>query len=358
MSNVEFSQFLAWEATTRDTIDFKTIYVDMTGDLIAGLLLSQIVYWHLPNRNGASKLRVKKGGKLWVAKKRTDWWDEIRITAYQYDRASQILKDKGLVEIELYRFNGSPTHHIRLIRETFLAVFRQNLKSISDCDENPIEVESNIITETTAKTAPQTTADLPPQTAVNSPPPLQTVPAKETPLARIARRRAQCNSDPLSLAADCAEAQAASDKPASWTVPPAAGGVNAFSDGPLTAFCQLAGIPQPSLSDKQRQQWAAELAKIAETWGINAHELCPCIEALSQDDGYSFKSYSTPFNYSFAADVGVFCARSKQGEPLVRRRGNGKDGETKSEPAAFDAIREWLTDKEQAQNEERLDSPS
>jgi len=70
---MNFLDFLAWEEKTRDTVDFKTAYVDMTafteedvallggdnrskverGDLVSGLLLSQIVYW----------LRVRVGGQ-------------------------------------------------------------------------------------------------------------------------------------------------------------------------------------------------------------------------------------------------------------------------------------------------------
>ena len=50
--------FLTWEKTTWDTVDFKRIYVDMAGDRVAGLMLSQLVYWCLlPNKNGKSKLQ-------------------------------------------------------------------------------------------------------------------------------------------------------------------------------------------------------------------------------------------------------------------------------------------------------------
>ena len=41
-------EFIAWEQVSRDTIDVKRCYVDIAGDLVAGILLSQIVYWHLP----------------------------------------------------------------------------------------------------------------------------------------------------------------------------------------------------------------------------------------------------------------------------------------------------------------------
>ena len=45
-------EFIAWEQVSRDTIDVKRCYVDIAGDLVAGILLSQIVYWHLPDKDG------------------------------------------------------------------------------------------------------------------------------------------------------------------------------------------------------------------------------------------------------------------------------------------------------------------
>jgi hypothetical protein len=116
-----FEKFLAWEASTRDTIDFKKIYVDMSGDLIAGLLLSQIVYWHLPKKNGDSKMKsIKRDGHYWIAKSYSRWYNEIRISQYQAMRAIEILVEKGLVEKRLYKFAGAPTIHIRIIMEGFL----------------------------------------------------------------------------------------------------------------------------------------------------------------------------------------------------------------------------------------------
>jgi len=123
-------QFQMWEMATRDTIDFKRCYVDMAGDLVAGLLLSQIVFWHLPNsKTGQTKMRVKKGSHYWIAKKRTDWWEEIRITERQFDRAIVRLENRGLVATKLYRFGGFPTKHIRIKWDTFLSVFTQSVKS-------------------------------------------------------------------------------------------------------------------------------------------------------------------------------------------------------------------------------------
>jgi hypothetical protein len=101
----------------------NTIYhcdVDIAGDLIAGTLLSQIVYYYgLPERGQTQKLRIFKDGYYWMAKGREDWKDEIRVTPKQFDRASSILERKGLIHIEKFKFNGSPTLHLRLDFETY-----------------------------------------------------------------------------------------------------------------------------------------------------------------------------------------------------------------------------------------------
>lgn len=93
-------------------------YVDITGDLVAGALLSQILYWFGADRNGRPRARIQKDGHLWIAKARGDWWQEIRITPKQYDRAAKILKEKGFIELRTMKFAGNPTTHIRIISET------------------------------------------------------------------------------------------------------------------------------------------------------------------------------------------------------------------------------------------------
>lgn len=91
------------------------VYVDITGDLVAGALLGQILYWFGADRNGKTRARIIKDGFYWIAKTRNDWWQEIRISAKQYDRAAKILKDAGFIEIKTMKFNGNPTTHIRIV---------------------------------------------------------------------------------------------------------------------------------------------------------------------------------------------------------------------------------------------------
>jgi hypothetical protein len=129
-----FRNFLYWEAASRDTIDFKKIYVDMTGDLLAGLLLSQIVFWHLPNKTGDSKLRIEKKGNYWIAKSHDEWYEEIRFSRKNFDTAIKKLVQLKLVEKQIFRFNGTPTIHIRLIEDDFLYLWTKTLENMKEKD--------------------------------------------------------------------------------------------------------------------------------------------------------------------------------------------------------------------------------
>jgi hypothetical protein len=123
--------FLAWEKASRDTIDVKRCYIDLAGDLLTGVLLSQIIYWFLPGKR--DKLRVKREGKYWLAKGRKDWWNECRISAKQFDRSIKVLQKKGLVETRLFKFSGIPTLHVWLN----LPALMEGVKSILTKGKNP-----------------------------------------------------------------------------------------------------------------------------------------------------------------------------------------------------------------------------
>ena len=118
------NEFINQEKASRDTIDVKRAYILMAGDHAAGTLLSQIVFWHLPDQEGnPNKMRIKKNSEFWIAKKREDWWDEICMLPKQFDRAIKELENRQLVKTEVFRFNGSPTKHVRLNWEIFLPVY-------------------------------------------------------------------------------------------------------------------------------------------------------------------------------------------------------------------------------------------
>ncbi|MDC3424375.1 hypothetical protein NC797_07625 [Aquibacillus sp. 3ASR75-11] len=129
-----WKEFITWEKSTLDTIDVKKTYIDIAGDFMAGVLLSQIVYWYLPSKDGKSKLRVKKDGHYWIAKKRDEWYEEIRFSEANYKTAIKKLEKKNLVVRERFKFAGAPTTHVRLNVPEFL-------RSINDL---MIEKENNL----------------------------------------------------------------------------------------------------------------------------------------------------------------------------------------------------------------------
>jgi len=151
-----FTQFLKWEETSRDTIDFKKVYCDVAEDLIGGLVLSELIYWYLPSKGtDKNKLRVTHEGLQWIAIRYKDWWGRLRITESQAERAIKILVDKKVIEKRVFKFNGEPTVHIRILENEFLeqlekaqSLFEQI--SISATTENQTGYNRHPLTKSTA----------------------------------------------------------------------------------------------------------------------------------------------------------------------------------------------------------------
>jgi|GEM_PF-3248648 len=124
----DFQDLLLIEESDRDAFRVKKLYIDIADDLQAGILLGQILYWYLPNKEtGRTKLRVEKEGEKWIAKQRDEWWEEIRLTARQFDRASSKLVKKGLIEKKNYKFAGKKTVHIRLLISNYVKLANEEL---------------------------------------------------------------------------------------------------------------------------------------------------------------------------------------------------------------------------------------
>ena len=177
LKDTEFKDFLVWEMYAQDTIDFKRAYVDMAGDLVSGLLLSQIVYWHLPDKQGRCKLRVWKQGLLWLAKSASDWYDEVRITSKQATRALKILESKGIITKQIFRFNGAPTTHLRILPEGFMVAWHEVLAqaTISPKGTNPFTPEVQNHSDQKGKSITEITTEIITKKPVSSPKPITPV---------------------------------------------------------------------------------------------------------------------------------------------------------------------------------------
>ena len=94
-------------------IHTNVAYIDITGDRIAADVLCRILYWFEPKENGKMKISVVKNGEYWLAKSKSEWYDELRISRKQVDRALSILEEKGFIEKAIFRFDKTPTIHVR-----------------------------------------------------------------------------------------------------------------------------------------------------------------------------------------------------------------------------------------------------
>jgi len=89
--------------------------VQVAGDLVTGVLLSQINWWYrVPGKNGKTKCRIERDGSLWIAKTREEWMGETGLSLEQYKRALKLLKSRNLIEVKIFQFKGIPISHLRM----------------------------------------------------------------------------------------------------------------------------------------------------------------------------------------------------------------------------------------------------
>ena len=129
---MNFEQVLMLRRSSRKGVFLEMSIIDMCGgNILAGLMLSQILYWHEPDDNSKTRLRVCKNGKYWLAKKHSSWQEECRLTEDQARAALDLLKKMGFIDTMVARFDGNPTTHIALVKDKFTADY------LSQCGLTP-----------------------------------------------------------------------------------------------------------------------------------------------------------------------------------------------------------------------------
>lgn len=134
--------FLAQFSGQRSILTIPRVYIDITGNLEAALLFSQIIYW---------SDRAKDG---WFAKSYGEWLDEIYLSEYQVRKAVKLLAPLG-VTTKLKKFNGAPTVHYHFNNakfSEFIPKFFKNGKQ-SNFGNQDTEKTQETITETTETTS-------------------------------------------------------------------------------------------------------------------------------------------------------------------------------------------------------------
>lgn len=115
-------EFVKWELGA-SAVDFKVEYVDIAGDLIAGLMLSQIVWSYLPS---TKRPLVSKKGHDWLVKGESEWYDECRLSKKRVRRGLERLKKRRLIEVEkMPHYRRKNISHIRLNVERFCELWQK-----------------------------------------------------------------------------------------------------------------------------------------------------------------------------------------------------------------------------------------
>lgn len=153
-------------------VAFRPEYFDIVQDINAALLMSQIHYWYMPDKNGGSKLKVYRNGSFWLAKSHDEWFQECRLSRRQVDRALQRLEAEGLIRVEVFRFGGAPTRHI--ICDVLAQIPLSHRASIAllgafDCTAkgNGTHQQVQSLTETTAGDYSESTPAMPDPASLN-----------------------------------------------------------------------------------------------------------------------------------------------------------------------------------------------
>ena len=108
------------------------------GNLYDAAILTQIIYWHLPTKDGGSRLRAKRGE--WLCKGYSDWESECGVKPKTARNCIDRLSASGLVQKSRFKFGGITQLHVRLNWEKLfeLADFPEDIaQTVDTTDDEP-----------------------------------------------------------------------------------------------------------------------------------------------------------------------------------------------------------------------------
>ncbi len=113
-----------------NTLTIPRVFIDLTGDHIAALLLSQILYWQ-------DRTEDDDG---WFYKTGDEWEQELGLTYAQVKRASRQLEKFG-VETKLRKVRGAPRTHYRVNYAYFVDLILKFLENQESRKSTKLKVD-------------------------------------------------------------------------------------------------------------------------------------------------------------------------------------------------------------------------
>lgn len=92
-----------------NTLVVPKSFVQFTGSLESGMMLSQLLYW---SERSATPNRVYKSD--------AEWHEELCLTVYSVRQARAKLESLGVIRTEVHRANGVPTVHYYLLEDALV----------------------------------------------------------------------------------------------------------------------------------------------------------------------------------------------------------------------------------------------
>ena len=115
-----FDQMMFSDKRSDDSISYKRAYVDISGDVISAIILTDLCYWHRPNKRNKRRFNAySKDGTGWVARTLAEWSKKTRLTPRQIQYAVDKLVKRDLVKRQNFRYKGLKTMHLRINEEVF-----------------------------------------------------------------------------------------------------------------------------------------------------------------------------------------------------------------------------------------------
>lgn len=127
IQKINFMSICDMAESNTNKISIDKYHIDIMGDLAGAAFLTQLRYWFSPTTKskikGNTRVGIKREGKLWLAKRDVDWWDECYVTPKQVRRIKAQLIKLKIVEIRVFKFSGAPMVHYHMNLQRYAQLY-------------------------------------------------------------------------------------------------------------------------------------------------------------------------------------------------------------------------------------------
>jgi hypothetical protein len=114
------------QVVSLEKICFSKCYLDLTGDLVAGMLLGKIIEYQQENQ---SEIKISKEGEYWIAVDHAYWWNECRLSCFELNKKLDMLSQMGFISIGVW---DNKKNHIVLNWEVIINGLKELEKDLKN----------------------------------------------------------------------------------------------------------------------------------------------------------------------------------------------------------------------------------